>query len=418
MLRRAEGYYKNNVSYNNVVSAVTDPEETLAPRLDSVSRSTKTGAGKKLPNFLGTKSNENAHQGFPSSKTCIPAYGIISQVVLGFDAEGYCAEMKKGKDELIDILQHLVCGNEKNGRLGLRNVEENKLRMPVNHCEYYDDNPGWIIVPIMTKEEMKTWEGGNYFVMVLTGSKVANKGLITEDYRDSVDGILQKCSEKDVKVATQLVGDFMKANADALLGRPEQEDSNAPSSNVTPFDLFKNPADNREVAKKVRALRDTEKLLLKSGLKVPKMKSWDKKWIILKVHLNGTKCSVPDPATIAEKAAINVSNLFKQKLLPACPVVKVEEEEENCMDAIAHKLAESGRLERKFIGHLVSASDALDNESLSDNEEEFLGMNISGSDAWDKESLSSNEEEFPGINSYVCPDDYVEDSEPRRVSLD
>lgn len=142
------------------------------------------------------------------------------------------------------------------------------------------------------------------------------------------------------------------------------------------------------------------------------MKSWDNNWEILKVHLNGAT----DPATIAEKAAINVSSLYQQKLLPACPVVKVEEEDS--MEAIGHAIAESGRLEKTFLGHLVSVSDALDNESLSDDEDEFLGMNISGSDALDNESLANNEEECPGINSYVFSDDYVEDSEPRRVSLD
>jgi hypothetical protein len=419
MLRRPEGYYKNNDSYNDIVSAVTNPEETLAPRLDSVSRSTKTRADRTRQNFLGTDHCEVAHQGFPNSPTCILAYGIISQVILGFDAEVYCASMNKNKDETIKLLQHLVCGNESNGRLGLRSVPENKLLMPKGHCEHYDNNPHWIIVPIMTTEEIKKWKTGEkYFVMVLAKDAAEYKTLITEDYHDSVDGIRQRCSEEDVKVATQLLGDFMKANADALLGRPKQEESNVPTSNVTPLDLFQNPKDSREVTKKINNLGITEKLLSKKfEVKVPKMKSWDKKWEILKVHISGTGIhSVPDPATIAEKAAINVSSLYDQKLLPACPVVEVEEE--NPMDALADAIAESGRIQRKFTGTWVSGSDALDNESLSDNEEEFPGIDISGSDGWDNESLSSNEEEFPDITSYVCPDDYVEDSEPRRVSLD
>ena len=147
------------------------------------------------------------------------------------------------------------------------------------------------------------------------------------------------------------------------------------------------------------------------------MRSWDDKWEILKVCLTGTGNGfIPDPATIAEKATINFSSLRNQKLLPACPVV--EEEEVNSKMAYAYELAESARLKKQFLGNWVSGSDALDNESLSDNEEEFTSISMYGSDALDNESLSSNEEEFSGVNSYVCPDDYVEDSDPRRVSLD
>jgi len=271
----------------------------------------------------------------------------------------------------------------------------------------------------MTTEEMKTWKAGEkYFVMVLAQNPDAYSALITKDYHgsDTPDGIRQRCGKEDVEVATQLLGDFIKANADALLGRPKPEDSEVPTSDVTPFDLLENPQKIREVEKKISALRATKQSLSKSCVKVPKMKSWDDKWEILKVRLTGTgKVFVPDPATTAEKAAINFSSLRQQKLLPACPVV--EEEEENPKQAYAYALAESDRLKRQFLGNWVSGSDALDNESLSDNEEEFPVINMSGSDAWDNESLSGNEEEFPGIKSYMCPDDYVEDSEPRRVSL-
>lgn len=60
-IRRQEGYYENIDSYKHIVSAVTTAKEKLAPRLDSVSRSTKSGAGHAQANCLGTVGCEIAH---------------------------------------------------------------------------------------------------------------------------------------------------------------------------------------------------------------------------------------------------------------------------------------------------------------------------------------------------------------------
>lgn len=101
------------------------------------------------------------------------------------------------------------------------------------------------------------------------------------------------------------------------------------------------------------------------------MKDFEKSWNVLKVRIAANRHNgntIPDPANIATKAAINCSFLYGEKLLPACPNSSShkEEKQEDELDVLAREFQERADLEHKFGGAVLQSSNLVDDDDLSD----------------------------------------------------
>ena len=386
-LRRPEGYYKGIPEYENIVDGIRNPIESgvaLQPWISdksgssntssNKSGSSNTSSNKNGENFTGGDGKEIGHQ-LSDSKTCASTYGVGAQLNLGFNVEKYCAENEVDRDTTIAALQHIVCGNAESRQFGLRSSPLNHLMLPKYHSEYYDDTPDWMIAPIMTAEETMKWESGQaYWVMVMAKDPKAYIALGGLGYDDRTR---MKCTNDDIDMATKTVGHYMKAYADALLGRPDKEDGNKPISTITPFELFAQST-NSELQKERGSLENVRKSLGKTyKVKIPIMKTFDESWEVLKVHVCNNKFNqycVAYPANVAVKAAINCSFLYQQKLLTACPNSQTAQEDE--LDVLAREFHQSMSIEQTFAGSLLHTSVNVLEDDLTDSDDSYDDQSI------------------------------------------
>lgn len=338
--------YSNGIEgYDAIINAVTNGELPSAHLESVASSSSQDGGigGKK--DIFGANRGEGAHM-IPKSKVCSPTYGIFAQAVLGIDLEADDGPYAGNEQLLKEALQQLACGSTEDKNFGLKNLQHNLLAMPWGHGIFLDDNPLWMVVPILSVDSMKNWRTGReYWVMVIAGSMPnvddsdaeVYKALVTVGYEKSVR---EKCTWEDIQLATELLCNLVKAHADVLTGRLKRDGTR--SSRITPIDLFHNNfAGNTrlEVLSKRHQMNETLNELKDHKVKVPHMKdAGDKDWEVLKVHLTG---KIPDPMLVATKAAINWSARCGQKLLPSCSVQPEVDPKEDELYEIAREYYET-----------------------------------------------------------------------------
>ena len=327
--------YSNGIEgYDVIINAVTNGELPSAHLESVASSSSQDGGVGGKKDIFGANRGEGAHM-IPKSKVCSPTYGIFAQAVLGIDLEADDGPFAGNEQLLKEALQQLACGSTEDKNFGLKNLQHNLLAMPWGHGIFLDDNPLWMVIPILSVDGMKNWRTGReYWVMVIAGSMPnvddsdaeVYKALVTVGYEKSVR---EKCTWEDIQLATELLCNLVKAHADVLTGRLKRDGTR--SSRITPIDLFHNNfAGNTrlEVLSKRHQMNETLNELKDHKVKVPHMRdAGDKDWEVLKVHLTG---KIPDPMLVATKAAINWSARCGQKLLPSCsvqPEVDPKEEE-------------------------------------------------------------------------------------------
>jgi hypothetical protein len=289
----------------------------------------------------------------------------------------YEPSLREEKARLILTLQQLVCGTTSDRSLGLKNLPVNLLALPRGHTAYYDEEPLWILVPILTLKETKEWNSGKqYWVMVLAEDKGSYKALVTNGYEE---GSRHRCEYDDIFTATKLLEHFVQANADALLKRPADCLPDTAQSIISPLDLF--PTDDtslqgkKEIEKKRNEMGDTIKALEteKYTVKVPCMKVTTSDIGNLQVMKVLLKDNVPDPALVATKASISWSARTHQELLPACVWGESVDEDEDEAHAFAREFYEAGlraSRESELVGRQVMVSSVeMADDDLSDDEE-------------------------------------------------
>jgi hypothetical protein len=312
------------------------------PRLDSTSAGS---SGVKIAvNIFGSVGQERAHQ-IPNSNTCSLADGIICQAILGVDYETTFKTDRKG---LIGAIQQLACGTGDHRKLGLKNLPVNLLALPKGRAEYYEDNPRWIVVPILPLKKTKECKSGEeYWVMVLACNKDLCKALVTDGYNGNTRC---PCSWDDICTATELLDSLVQANVDALLQRPK-DDTGTQQSGISPRDLFPTEAQcasengAKEIDKRINVMKSIIETLAgkknKYTVKVPCMKATNGDIGNLQVMKVLLTDHVPDPVLVATKASINCSARTRQKLLLACACLKNVDEEEDEAHAIARDFYEA-----------------------------------------------------------------------------
>jgi hypothetical protein len=132
-----------------------------------------------IPGSNGRK----AHQA-SAAPTCSPWWPLVCLWAIGklerltgvyeaIEAEKVSEKRQKLESTLKDALVQLATGTSQSR--GMRSSDRNVLYVPDPHVEYFDTGYNWIIVPIMTLEDMKNWAGEEYDVAIFVGEHMLKK---------------------------------------------------------------------------------------------------------------------------------------------------------------------------------------------------------------------------------------------------
>lgn len=311
---------------------VFPPGEGPNPRLlKSESTPTENDSAAQADIYGGYE--PGAAHSVPHSPVCSPLYGIDTQAFVGYDIESHIGNKPSDRVLLVKTLQQLVCGRVGEDRrgTGFRYAPTNLLWLPPGHKKIYDDDALLIVVPILTLDEVKNWDPLNpsYWVMVLAGDHPlqSNPNMTTRNlYQNKVimgnsakQGEREKCTRGDIRKATKLLGQFVQAHADVLMGR-------GGGGKLVPEDLFAPGADPEGVRDRKAMMQATKTALTTAGgkVKVPvpvygAESAADDGMFEYVFKSRITPAMKTDPAPLASKAAINWGHRCGQRPLPACP---------------------------------------------------------------------------------------------------
>jgi hypothetical protein len=157
-----------------------------------------------------------------------------------------------------------------------------------------------LVLPILDLQNVQNWtEGNEYWVMCIVGQCAGHDATNEEWYeeifkRRGYDSDTRlRCSEEDIRMATLLLGQFVKAHASV----PSRE---RPA--INPLDLFH--GNGKEVIDSKKMLLETlAQLKANNKVKVPSVKRTTGQ--VMKVRLTGR---IPDPVLVAIKAAVSWSS--------------------------------------------------------------------------------------------------------------
>jgi hypothetical protein len=184
---------------------------------------------------------------------------------------------------------------------GIKHFVTNKARIP-GHKIYMDNNPCLLIVPIMTTEEVRDWDGGGYEAIVLVDewTRTYDSGFSVysplKEVAKKTDMDIKSdslASMKEIETARGLLEFFLRAIFTAHGKRPEG----------APDDVFNLPIPI-----------DPPRIKVPSSLK-PGLEKLRVRKIKFAAHTGDTKFHpAPDPILLASKAAVVFSTRHNQAL--------------------------------------------------------------------------------------------------------
>jgi hypothetical protein len=167
---------------------------------------------------------------------CLWAIGKLERltgVYEAIEAEKVSEKRQKLESTLKDALVQLATGTSQSR--GMRSSDRNVLYVPDPHVEYFDTGYNWIIVPIMTLEQIKNWAGEEYDVAIFVGEHAEEvAGSKNEKHNHFQDGPtnhtaadaekqlfrsmdeedIKVCSKDDLLTVTDVLTHFLEAFAD------------------------------------------------------------------------------------------------------------------------------------------------------------------------------------------------------------
>jgi hypothetical protein len=173
---------------------------------------------------------------------------------------------------------------------GIKHMVTNKVRI-AGQRQYMDNNPCLLIVPILTTQEVKDWDGSGYDAIVVIdrwdGCRLDSVAAGTE--MSSTKGIRKTATGDEIKTARELLSFFLRAILTARQSRPHGAPT--PSDDMYSGDSITIPSRNLlhlPLVRKVSFVAQT----------------WD----------NPEKHPAPDPMLLATKAAVVFSTRHNQRL--------------------------------------------------------------------------------------------------------
>jgi hypothetical protein len=179
---------------------------------------------------------------------------------------------------------------------GLKHSIFNKLRLR-GQGELYDRKPCIMIVPILTLDAVKNWDGAGYDALVVAGPHLRTTiGVVCSGM-----GMLErgKTAEfEDISVARNMLDQVVRGLAHSLM----RQDRDIPNEQINAWEELRRPFQAPDVL----------------GVKVPIPVTTNQIIRVRQVTFGGDGGHpAPDPLLLSIKAAINWSWRHHQKLLPA-----------------------------------------------------------------------------------------------------
>jgi len=268
---------------------------------------------------------ERAHNA-PDSVTCAPSWGHAVEGATGTIPRQHRHRLrnKERKQDLRHLLIMGVNGQEK--ETSFRYSPFNFIRFS-KHDEFYDKAPHIMFLPILTLEETRNWNNTPYDAIAVASAFDGKPAK--EVYRSILANGSSECSEPKIKTATTSLVDFMKGLAGSLL-------------NETPIELAKLSGNTEKANELIAVKEDIER----NGITLPHFREGRSIRPVLMVRFDRKNPTDPiaDPWMLFAKAAVNLSWLKSQKLLPTCKPRVVEDEGDlifwqNMADYEAHQRA-------------------------------------------------------------------------------
>jgi len=255
--------------------------------------------------------NQRAHL-IPNSTICAPHWGHSAEGALQpLPSDG---AMNKNKARKL-----LVMGYDESRKL--RTMPQNFINFADN-TEVYDVDPSVVIIPIMTLCKLcNSWEADTSFDALVIASKITKPDctepcLAEYTYRKILSHFEYKdenfCTPEDIDAATLLIRHFLLGHAGSLAaGIP------------TDIDPDNSSPEGKEVLEELEKVKQE---IISNGIALPGIRKEKTFRKVLKVRFSGENgAPIPDPWLLAAKAAVNLSSIRGQKLLPACK--KAEEDD-------------------------------------------------------------------------------------------
>ena len=277
--------------------------------------------------FLG-----NVARLIPRGKTsCSPCFGPLALSVVGWDVSS-CVNERLGENATHQqrenfLKETLKCMVDMNQPFhGIANMDCNQICVPEGgHMKYFNRQGTWLIVPVMTMEDLLGWNDSSecYTVMALSGALVANERT---DPRNALS-LSRSCwfkldsqndpsylgprllLEDEIKLATNLVQTFVLALADLATGQGEGK--------MTPIDFERpdKPLDGRQ-RKELKYAADKLNNKGKEAT-VPKLLDISNARVMgVQVKRLDGKHNFPDPFLLCIKSAINWMIQNSERPLP------------------------------------------------------------------------------------------------------
>jgi hypothetical protein len=211
-------------------------------------------------------------------------------------------------------------GNLQIRRIGIKHMVTNRMRLRCN-AEFLDRNPCLVMVPILTLDQIKNWNGTQYRAIVIAGAYNGAEGRIeaAEVYtKIGMPESLKLASGDDMEIARDSLEKFVLGMAFSLHYR-------------TPTWEAELSGQSREILKELRANSES---ILTDGVIIPK--TFGSPGDTLRVGLvafadlktEGVH-PPPDPMLLVVRAAVNWSWRNNQKLLASGESLAIGDSDDN-----------------------------------------------------------------------------------------
>jgi hypothetical protein len=226
-LRRPKDFAKNGSEY--VMTRYFEPLKaalrgnTVVKGDDETSRSGNSTNRQTYPVTVFGIDNMKADVAHlvPASSVNAGMYGDVARWLFGLE----------DKDADGKVIQKLIHGCREEGKTnrmsgtGLKHFTSNKIRLP-KQKEYFDTDPCMFIIPVMTLEEVKTWNGGKYPAIFLAGDHSCYDHHpsihATKVYEETLWDFIDQATEDQIKTACELLKSTVLGLAYSYLYRKKE----------------------------------------------------------------------------------------------------------------------------------------------------------------------------------------------------
>jgi hypothetical protein len=265
--------------------------------------------------FGGTHPKVEMAHLLPDTSALASVYFDLAQWVMAVD-DSYQMDFYQ---KLIHGSAHVGTGGRRIPGTGIKHMPVNKIYLP-GLTKYFDQNPCVLIVPVMTVDEMKNWDGKGYRAIVIAGAYEGAEGRIEAAEAYAMIGMRENmllASQDEIETARDLLQKVVCGLAYSLHYRAAARETELSHK-------------CREILKE---LRNNSSSIITEGVIIPK--SFDCKENQLRVGVvtfadheaNGGHPS-PDPLLLAVRAAVNWSWRNNQKLLASGDYPADDDEDE------------------------------------------------------------------------------------------